>query len=221
MLQCHYIWPGTVTCLVFVCCLRSNRSTCLAYFVQLRSSVLVQNKLNQDNKVWSNLIDLIWSINENHSQQSSQTKTNQPSCFLKKKIWLSLTSSSKNCAFATFICFFFWFIEDAEMERRERAAHKQMPTVSLWLFTELCGSRQSGLAAAAAAAASVLSGTHTHTQSVLLKSPDSLMLLCEFSSPLFLDPALAERGEERREGNREREWERGLGKTGKPATMPR
>lgn len=43
-------------------------------------------------------------------------------------------------------------------ERDDKTAHKQMPTVSLWLFTELSGSRQSGLAAVAA---SVLSGTHS------------------------------------------------------------
>ncbi|XP_056252938.1 folliculin-interacting protein 1 isoform X1 [Seriola aureovittata] len=42
------------------------------------------------------------------------------------------------------------------------------------------------------------------------------MLLCEFSSPLFLDPALAERGEKR---GIEREKE-GWGKTGKLAMMP-
>lgn len=38
---------------------------------------------------------------------------------------------------------------------------------------------------------------------VLLRSPDSLMLLCEFSSLLFLDPAWAERVEERREEKQE------------------
>lgn len=53
---------------------------------------------------------------------------------------------------------------------------------------------------------------------VLLRSPDSLMLLCEFSSLLFLDPALVERREGR--GGIERKGD-GWGKTGRLTKMPR
>lgn len=80
--------------------------------------------------------------------------------------------------------------------------HKQIPTVTLLSQRFLAVSSPSPL---------LLLPLCCPAQTVLLRSPDSLMLLCEFSSPLFLDPALAERrGVERREWNRERG--RGLGK---------
>lgn len=72
---------------------------------------------------------------------------------------------------------------EEQTERDQETAHKQIHIVAA------SGSQQSGLAAVAA---SVLSST-------VLRSPDSLMLLCEFSSLLFLDPASAERVEKREE----------------------
>lgn len=57
---------------------------------------------------------------------------------------------------------------------------------------------------------------------LLPRSPDSLMLLCEFSSPLFLDPRFGRetRGEGRGDRRVDRQGE-GWGRTGRVAMMPR
>lgn len=77
--------------------------------------------------------------------------------------------------------------------RLKSDAETNPPTVTLFLAVSSPGSP-------------LLLPLHCPAHTVLLRSPDSLMLLCEFSSPLFLDPALAEREE------RKRERRRGLGK---------
>lgn len=70
----------------------------------------------------------------------------------------------------------------------------QMPTVTLLSQCSLAASSPGSL---------LLLPLHCPAHTVLLRSPDSLMLLCEFSSTLFLDPALAEREEKRRSEKRE------------------
>ena len=104
-----------------------------------------------------------------------------------------------------FFCLFFLFTEEGKRrgkgtQRREEQKEwelemtlKQIPTVTLLSELALAVSSPGSL---------LLLPLYCPAHTVLLRSPDSLMLLCEFSSPLFLDPLwLREerRGEKREE----------------------
>lgn len=80
--------------------------------------------------------------------------------------------------------------ERKKKERDSETTDEQVPTVTLLSQRFLAVSSPDSV---------LLPPWYCPAHTVFLRSPDSLMLLCEFSSPLFLEPGLTWRGEAREE----------------------